>query len=319
MHIFLTILFFLCGLILIIFGGNVLVKNAIKISEITGIPEILVGATIVSLATTLPELSVTVFSSLDNVSSLAVGNAVGSVIFNLFFILGLCLYVSPQKVDTGNIKKNFYILFSTIVLLIVFGATNFLNVWTGIFLISICGYFFIMNIKNALKEVGKTEIVVYSVPKNYKKQLLLVVLGFFFGSSTIAVGAKALVVNGELLTKYMSLSEHVVGITFIAIGTSLPELVTAINGIRLKATNIAIGTTLGANILSTTLLLGTLSIINGGALRFDPAVTFFALPFILLSILIIYLPIAIKGKTYKTQGLILLMLFAAYYISLFLW
>ncbi len=318
MHIFLTIMFFLCGLILIIIGGNVLVRNAIKISEITGIPEILVGATIVSLATTLPELSVTVFSSLDNVSSLAVGNAVGSIIFNLFFILGLCLFVSPQKVDTRNIKKNFYILFSTIVLLIIFGATNFLNIWTGFFLISICIYFFIMNIKNALKEIGKTEIVVYSIPKNYKKQMFLIVLGFIFGSSTIALGAKALVIHGEALARLINLSEHVVGITFIAVGTSLPELVTAINGIRLKATNIAIGTTLGANILSTTLLLGTLSIINDGTLSFAPAITFFALPFILFSILIIYLPIAIKGKTFKSQGLILLILFILYYITLFL-
>lgn len=318
MHIFITIVLFTCGLILIVLGGNVLVKNAIKISEITGIPEVLVGATIVSLATTLPELSVTVFSSLDNVSSLAVGNAVGSVIFNLFFILGFCLFISPQKVDTRNIKKNFYILLFTIVALIIFGATKFLNIWSGIFLIAICAYFFIMNVKNAVKEIGQTEVVLYTIPANYKSQLLMVVIGFIFGSSTIAVGAKALVVNGELLTRFIGLSEHVVGITFIAIGTSLPELVTAFNGIRLKATNIAIGTTLGANILSTTLLLGTLIILNGGQLSFHPSITFFALPFILLSIFIIYLPIAIKGRTYKTQGVTLLILFFIYYLVLFL-
>lgn len=318
MNVFFTIFFFLTGLALIVVGGNILVKNAIRISEITGIPEVLVGATIVSLATTLPELSVTVFSSLDKVSSLAVGNAIGSVIFNLLFILGFCLVISPQKVDARNIKKNFYILFFTIFLLIIFGMFNIVNLFSGIVLFLICVCFFVININSALKDIGKTEVVTYNIPDNYKKQLFSVVLGFMVGSSIIAMGAKSLVVNGTVLTELAGISEHVVGVTFVAIGTSLPELVTAINGIRLKATNIAIGTALGANILSTTLLMGTLAILNSNAITFDPSITYLALPFILLAILIIYLPIAKRGKTFKLQGVFLLALFALYYLTLFL-
>lgn len=318
MKIFLYILFFAIGLVFIIFGGNTLVKNALKISKITGIPEILIGATIVSLATTLPELTVTVFSSAGNLSDLAVGNAIGSVLFNLLFIIGICLFFSPQKVDAKNIKKNFYILLCTIIFLFILGVFNLYNIITGLILVLTFIIFFIINIIDANQkvlieglEIHKTEII-----KNPKRELIKISLAFILGATFITFGAKLLVTHGENIAHVLGLSEHIIGVTIVAIGTSLPELVTAINSIKLKSTNIAVGNTFGANILSTTLLVGTTSMMSEN-LQVDNNITFIALPIILLSMLLIYIPIAKHGRTFKKQGLLLLTMFLIYYASLF--
>jgi len=318
MKIFLYILFFIIGLIFIIFGGNMLVKNALKISKITGIPEILIGATIVSLATTLPELTVTVFSSAGNLSDLAVGNAIGSVLFNLLFIIGICIFFSPQKIDAKNIKKNFYILFATIIFLFIFGSMNLLNVVTGLILVIAFVLFFIVNIFDANKKVLIEGLEIHQTPiiPHPKRELLKISFAFVLGSTFVTFGAKLLVTHGENIAHILGLSEHIIGVTIVAIGTSLPELVTAINSIKLKSTNIAIGNTFGANILSTTLLVGTTSIMSGN-LQMENNIIFIALPIILISMLLIYIPIAKYGRTFKKQGLLLLIMFIIYYSSLF--
>lgn len=318
MKIFLYILFFIIGLIFIIFGGNMLVKNALKISKITGIPEILIGATIVSLATTLPELTVTVFSSAGNLSDLAVGNAIGSVLFNLLFIIGICIFFSPQKIDAKNIKKNFYILFATIIFLFIFGSINLLNVVTGLILAIAFVLFFIVNIFDANKKVLIEGLEIHQTPiiPHPKRELLKISFAFVLGATFVTFGAKLLVTHGENIAHILGLSEHIIGVTIVAIGTSLPELVTAINSIKLKSTNIAIGNTFGANILSTTLLVGTTSIMSGN-LQMENNIIFIALPIILISMLLIYIPIAKYGRTFKKQGLLLLIMFIIYYSSLF--
>ena len=318
MKIFLYILFFIIGLIFIIFGGNMLVKNALKISKITGIPEILIGATIVSLATTLPELPVTVFSSAGNLSDLAVGNAIGSVLFNLLFIIGICIFFSPQKIDAKNIKKNFYILFATIIFLFIFGSINLLNVVTGLILVIAFVLFFIVNIFDANKKVLIEGLEIHQTPiiPHPKRELLKISFAFVLGATFVTFGAKLLVSHGENIAHILGLSEHIIGVTIVAIGTSLPELVTAINSIKLKSTNIAIGNTFGANILSTTLLVGTTSIMSGN-LQMENNIIFIALPIILISMLLIYIPIAKYGRTFKKQGLLLLIMFIIYYSSLF--
>ena len=318
MQIFLYTLSFIIGLIFIIYGGNLLVKTALKISHITGIPEILIGATIVSLATTLPELTVTVLSSAGNLSDLAVGNAIGSVLFNLLFIIGICIFFSPQKVDKNNIKKNFYILFLTTLFLLILGIFNLHSFLTGIVLILTFIIFFIINIISANKKILIEGLEIHKTPviKNPQKELFFVSLAFIIGATIITFGAKLLVTHGENIAHILNISEHIIGVTIVAIGTSLPELVTAINSIKLKSTNIAIGNTFGANILSTTLLIGTTSLMSGN-LSIDKNITFIALPLILISLLLIYIPISKHGKTVKSQGLLLLIMFLIYYSSLF--
>ena len=122
--------------------------------------------------------------------------------------------------------------------------------------------------------------------------------------------------NGSNLARILSISDHVIGVTIVAIGTSLPEVVTAISSIKHKCTSLAIGNTIGANILSSTLLVGTTAIISEKTLKFDSNITSFALPLLLVAMLLIYLPISKYNKTKKSQGIILLILSLIYYITL---
>lgn len=318
MILFFCILLFIIGLALIIIGGDILVKNSIKICKITGIPQILIGATILSLATTLPELCVTVFSSVGNLQSIAIGNAIGSVIFNLTFILGICLFFAPHKINRNSVTKNFLTLFFTIILIWIFALYNQLNKIFAIILLIIFICYFILNIIDANRRVLIENIRIEKVEEKVFKKLIPVTICFIFGASLITTGAKLLVDNGERIAQFFNVSEHVIGVVFIAIGTSLPELVTAISSIRLKSTNLAIGNTFGANILATTLLLGTSAMMSSDNLIFNPNITYFAIPIILIAMLITYIPIYKKNQTFRWQGLGLLILFLIYYISVFI-
>ncbi len=308
-------LLFVVGLVIIIFGGNWLVSSAVKISDITGIPQALIGATIVSLATTLPELNVTIFSSIGNMSELAIGNAVGSIIFNLTFIVGIVLLFTKNKISKSSLGTNFYIMFFTIVALYIFGLFNIITKVVGMLLITVFLLFFVNNIIDANRKEAVIETCKIVVPKEKVKSLWLVVLVFCISSFLVSLGAKLLVQNGAQIARLLSVSEHIIGVTIIAMGTSLPEVVTAISSIRQKSTSIAIGNTIGANILSGTLLVGLSAILEQNKLVMHDNIVHVALPMILISSLILYIPIAMNKKIYKVQGITLLALFVIYYIT----
>lgn len=313
----------LVGLVIIIFSGNFLVNNAIILSRITKIPEVMIGATVVSLATTLPELSVTIFSSIENADSLAMGNAIGSMVFNLTFIIGLCIAFLPQEIDAKNSKKNFIFLFVCLSLLFVIGSFNCMNIFYGIVLLIMCGYYLFSNFLDAKKRVSvdsvrllysrvSTEKVNFSKKDAFKALIKLII-----GSALVLVGAKVLISGCLKLAGEIGISHHIVGVTLVAIGTSLPELVTAISAIRKKATSIAVGNIIGANVLSCTLLVGATSVMNGGYLSFDKNITFFALPICAFSLLLLYLPIRKHNVTKRYQGILLLILGVIYYATVF--
>ncbi len=313
----------LIGLVIIIFSGNFLVNNAIILSRITKIPEVMIGATVVSLATTLPELSVTIFSSIENADSLAMGNAIGSMVFNLTFIIGLCITFLPQEIDAKNSKKNFIFLFVCLSLLFVIGSFNCMNIFYGIVLLIMCGYYLLSNFLDAKKRVSVDSVrLLYSKVSTEKvnfskKDAFKALIKLIIGSALVLVGAKVLISGCLKLAGEIGISHHIVGVTLVAIGTSLPEFVTAISAIRKKATSIAVGNIIGANVLSCTLLVGATSVMNGGYLSFDKNITFFALPICAFSLLLLYLPIRKYNATKRYQGIILLILGVVYYATVF--
>lgn len=313
MELFYSILLFCAGLGIIIFSGNWMVTNAVKISRITGIPEVLIGATIIALATTLPELNVTIFSAIDGVNDLAIGNAIGSIIFNLTFIVGIVMLFTKTPIKKSDLGNNFFIMFFAIIILFVFGILGILNRITGMILITIFLLFFINNIIDANKKETVIETYRLNVPKEKLGKLWQAVLFFCISSFFVSMGARLLVQNGEQLARLLSISEHVIGVTIIAVGTSLPEVVTAISSIKHNSTGIAIGNTIGANIMSCTLLVGMSAVLSPNGLIMHRNITTFAIPMILLSSLILYLPLLFNKKMHKLQGILLLLIFAVYY------
>lgn len=305
------------GLVVIIVSGNYLVNYAIKLSKITNIPEMMIGATVVSLATTLPELSVTIFSSIENANSMAVGNAIGSMVFNLTFIIGLSVLFLPQQIEVKSFSKNFKFLILCLILLFIIGSFNCMNYFYGILLLIMCGYYLAENFIRAKQHVLVETVVVTEKVVCSKKELLLTIVKLIISSMFVLMGAKALIEGCVDFAYRLNVSHHIVGVSVVAIGTSLPELVTAITSIRKKSTSIAIGNIIGANVLSCTLLMGASGVFNKGILSFDSNITFFALPLCFFALLVLYLPVRKNKKTSRVQGIILLSMFVVYYFISF--
>ncbi len=313
MELALSCILFVLALLIIIFSGNCMVSNAIKISDITGIPQALIGATIVSLATTLPELNVTIFSSLDGLSGLAIGNAMGSIIFNMTFIVGIVLCFTKNVIKRSSLGMNFYIMCFTLIVIMLFSMLDMMTKWVGMLLLTIFLLFFIHNIIDANRKEVVIDIYAMRARESKGGKLWLVILLFCISSFFVSMGAKILVQNGERIARILSISEHVIGVTIIAMGTSLPEVVTAISSIRQRSTSIAIGNTIGANILSSTLLVGISAILEPGRLVMHSNIIYVAIPLILISSIILLFAVR-KGK-YRLGGILLLILFVIYYAT----
>jgi len=313
MELAVSCVLFVLALLIIIISGNCMVSNAVKISSITGIPQALIGATIVSLATTLPELNVTVFSAMDGLTDLAIGNAIGSIIFNMTFVIGIIMLFTTNKIKYSAFGINFYIMIFVLVVIFITGILNIMNKWSGMLLLTIFLLFFIHNIIEANRKEENIDLFAIKKNKDKSGKLWLVIILFCLSSFFVSMGAKILVQNGERIARLLSISEHIIGVTIIAIGTSLPEVVTAISSIRQRSTSIAIGNIVGANILSSTLLVGISAILEPDRLVINNNILLIAIPLIIVSSLL--LMYGVKKNRYKTTGVLLLVMFVLYYIT----
>ncbi len=318
--IFFNVVFLVIGFIAIVMGGDMLIKASIKISKETGIPEIIMGATVVSIVTTLPELMVTLYSCVGDMPGIAIGNAIGSMVFNLSLIVGLCMLFVPQFLDSKLLTRNISILFISTTLFFFFVIDGDFISWQGIVLSSLFVVHFILSIFAAKKKVAvqRIKIAEKKTVAISKREMLKLVGLFIFAAATVSVGADLLVSSAESIAKSFNISDHIIGVTVIAIGTSLPDLSTAISSIRMKRTALAIGNTIGANIINSTLLVGISSLFQDGPIDINKNIIFFALPLLILSMLVIYIPVAIKKKTSRWQGVVLIIITIIYYLSLFL-
>ena len=244
---------FFIGLILICKGGDWFVDAASKISETLGIPKYVVGATIVSFATTLPELTVSVFASIDNHTTMSLGNAVGSIICNTGLILGLVALISPFKVDKKMFSSKSIILLVSVISLITLGINGSINRIDGILLLGLLSIYMYSNIKsvsNQSKSNEKLELNYCGNKKSSKHENLKIGLLFILGLIMMVVGSRLLVDNGVKIADFIGIPQGIVSLTVIALGTSLPELVSSLTAIKKKHHGISVGNILGANILN---------------------------------------------------------------------
>ncbi|HCJ01327.1 MAG TPA: transporter [Clostridiales bacterium] len=342
-EIVLALVLLFIGIALIVKGGDFFVDAASWIAEVSGLPPLLIGATIVSVATTLPELIVSIIATAGGSVDIAVGNAVGSVVANLGLIMAISLLFMPSKVNRKDyLFKSAVLVFSVINLLLIgfFGGmkdgNHILNVGLGILVLELFFLFLGENVYSALKlgkkpmangltedsngantdmapseEVPATEAEETPVKKD-KKTILINILKFIGGAGGIVGGAFLLVNNGEKLAKVAGVPEGIIAITLVAIGTSLPELVTTISAIVKKKSSISVGNIIGANILDMTLILPVCAMVSGGALIMPRQSVLLDLPFCLGLSLIAVVPMLITKRFRRWQGVALAVAYAAY-------
>lgn len=315
MDLLVTILLFAIGVLFVIKGGDYFVDAASWIAEVSGIPKLIIGATIVSVATTLPELLVSVIAATQGKVDMSIGNAVGSVTANIGLIMALSLMFMP-----GIIKRKEYLLKAILMLfaaliLIVCGFFGQVNIAFSLVMLVIFAVFLFENISEAKKTMASNRGEPKDSSLTDKKTILINIIKFGIGAVGIVWGADLLVDNGSELARLVGVSERIIGVTLVAVGTSLPELITTITAIAKKQSALSVGNILGANIIDLTLIMPLSAIISGQALPISAASAMIDLPACFVIGLIAILPAMVHSKFSRWQGFALLSIYAVYIVT----
>lgn len=331
MELFLTYLLFIVGVILIVKGGDWFVDGAVWVAEVTKIPKFIIGATIVSLATTLPEIIVSVIAAIDGHKLLAagnmiasqgkvgmaIGNGIGSVICNTAMILALSAVFMPTGIKRKDFAPKASLLITAVLTLFLFSLKGSLSIIGAVVLLLIFALYIFENVRAAKGNNAISSVTEEIRPEVTKKSLTVNVLRIVVGAAFIVLGSQLLVNNGSKIAVSWGVSEAIIGVTIIAIGTSLPELVTAIASIVKKQSSMSVGNVIGANVIDTTLILATCSFIYGGSLPVSTINMYLDFPVAILVSLIAVVPTIITKKFNRWQGIVLLAIYAGYlYMSI---
>ena len=324
-----AVLLFIVGLVLLIKGGDWFVDGATGIARRFHVPDLLIGATVVSIGTTLPEVMVSATSAVSGHGEIAYGNAIGSIICNTALIAALTIAVKPSKVDRKSLKTP-VLFFFIAALYYVFNAyvLGSFTRTSGLILLAVFVIYIGLNIYQVthMSETEKAAALADSeeMPEedggSMAKELLLLVVG----AALIAVGANLLVNNGTIIAQELGVPEAVIALTFVALGTSLPELVTAITSLAKGHGALSLGNVIGANLFNLVLVCG----VSISLAPFDvPANTTIAginsslimdIPVMLFVMLFLTIPALIRGKLSRVQGIILLLIYAAFCVAQFM-
>ncbi len=305
---------FVLGLLLIMFGGDQFVDSSIVISKKLGIPQIIVGATIVSLGTTLPEILTSTTAVLSGAGDMAAGNAFGSIVCNTALIAAITQLVRPTKgVERSSISWRSILFFVTYVLVAGVGlATGTIPRWLGVLLLLGFCVYAVLSVKFAGSEAAEAaneEEANGSVPVALITMVVCAALLFF--------GSKLLVNGGQVIAAKVGVPSGVIAVTFVALGTSLPELVTAITSLIKGYTDVSLGNIIGANTLNLLLVCGIPATIRGITIQ-QMNSFYMTAPFGLLVMLLLILPFWFKKRGYRLQGAALLVIYGVYCVMQFL-
>lgn len=316
---FVAVLLFIVGLLFLIKGGDWFVDGASALARRFHLPELLIGATVVSIGTTLPEVMVSTMSALSGHGEIAYGNAIGSVICNAALIAAITIAVRPGKVNpkTLRVPIAFFFAAAAIYYIAAYGMGRFTRPM-GLIMLAVFIVYMVANVlqmKNAPAEQAEDESELMPM---FKTLLLLVV-----GAALIAVGADLLVDNGTLIAQALGVPESVIALTFVALGTSLPELVTAITSLVKGHSDLSLGNIIGANVFNLVLVSGVsvtlapFTIPQSSILFGINSSLVLDLPVMLLVMLIMTVPALVRGKLFRAQGILLLCIYAAFCIVQF--
>ena len=308
------VLLFIVGLLFLIKGGDWFVDGASALARRFHLPELLIGATVVSIGTTLPEVMVSTMSALSGHGEIAYGNAIGSVICNAALIAAITIAVRPGKVDPKTLKMPvlFFFAAAAIYCVAAYGFGKFTRPMGFIMLAMFVAYMAanIHQMKNAPTEEHEEEEETMPLPR----MLMLLVLG----AVLIAMGANLLVDNGTLIDQALGVPERVIALTFVALGTSLPELVTAITSLIKGHSDLSLGNVVGANVFNLVLVSGVSVAL--APFTVPQSATIFGMnsslvleiPVMIAVMVLLTAPALVKGKLSRVQGVALLVIYAVF-------
>ena len=319
-----SVLLFAVGLVLLIKGGDWFVDGATGIAKRFNLPDIVVGATVVSIGTTLPEVMVSTTGALAGSGAMAYGNAIGSIICNTALIAAISITCNPGPVNVKSMKTPAIFFFCSAALYCF--ASYVLGEfprWLGFVMLGIFVVYMVLTVRNGMKnpDAAAEEEEGESKPKALWQELLLLVAG----AAVIAVGADLLVDHGQIIALELGVPETVVALLFVALGTSLPELVTTITSLKKGRASLGVGNVIGANVFNLVLVSGVAvslapfpvpmenELLNTG-LNMSLV---FEIPVMLGVMSLMIFPALLTKKLGRWQGILLLAIYAAFCVCQF--
>lgn len=310
MEVILSAVLLLIGLVMLCFGGNWLVNGGIGIAKKFRISNLVIGMTIVAFGTSSPELAASIAAAGDH-SAIILGNIVGSNIANVGMVIGVAAILAPLAIQKSVLRKEIPIMLGVAALLVLLSIDGELSQYDGILLLIGLGIFVVYTFRSALKQREKSKDDTNSGKNNvYLKSIGLIGIGIIL----LYIGAILTVDNAVVIASEFGLSETIIGLTVIAIGTSLPELITSIIAIRKGHSDIGIGNIIGSNIYNILMIMGVGASLGGVLITADIYVDYAIMIIFSLSLLI-----GLKTKIInRTMGIILAAGYGLYLITTFL-
>ena len=313
------VLLFIVGLLFLIKGGDWFVDGASALARRFHLPELLIGATVVSIGTTLPEVMVSTMSAVSGHGEIAYGNAIGSVICNSALIAAITIAVRPGKVDpkTLRVPVAFFFAAAAIYCVAAYAMGEFTRP-LGFVMLAMFVAYMVANVLQMKKAPAAAEAEAEAESAGEEMSLAKTLVLLVLGAVLIALGANLLVDNGTLIAQALGVPESVIALTFVALGTSLPELVTAITSLAKGHGALSLGNVIGANVFNLVLVSGVsvtlapFSIPQNSMLFGHNASLVLEFPVMFAVMLLLTVPALIKGRLSRPQGIALLCIYAAF-------
>lgn len=314
MALFIQLFILVAGFALLIKGADFFVDGASKIAGKFKIPQIVIGLTIVAFGTSAPEAAISINSAIHNNAGISIGNVLGSNIMNVLLILGITALIRNMKIKTTTFKyETPFVILITVVLLLLGLTGNNLTKIDGIillvFMVLFCVYLFFLSKKG--ENDAASEVPELKSTDTLPKLIILTVLGL----AAIVIGSDLTVKSATEIATFFGVDSRIIGLTVVAFGTSLPELITSVTAARKGNADIAVGNILGSNIFNILFVLGLASVISPSPLAFSQSFIFDAIVAIATMVLLLVLMIP-KKMLSKPSGLIMLASYAAYFTLL---
>ena len=309
-----NLIFFICGIVILLVSGDLLVRAAIAMSIKMKLSPMIIGLTVVAFGTSAPELLVGVEATWNGYTGLALGNIIGSNITNVLLILGVPALIIAIKNDDRELIKNYYFMLVATAVFISFLVLDEIKFWHGISLILFLILFIVQAIFYNIE--SKTNMTFEKTDPERKNLNIGMLLAFSaIGFLGLPVGAKILIISATNFAETFGVSEEVIGLTVVAVGTSLPELATSIVAAYRREVNLLLGNVIGSNMFNILGIAGTAALI--APLQLTDQIEFLSLTALILSSIVLA-PIIIWNKSIsRLIGIIFLLIYACYNVVLF--
>lgn len=300
------IIFIILGIYIVLKGADFLTDGAVSLAQRAGIPEMVIGLTVVALGTSMPELFVSLTSAIQGTTDLAVANVVGSNIFNVLLIAGAAAAVAPMTISKGTVRRDIPVAVVASLILLLFGIYGEINRWAGALFVLLLIIYMVYTVKTASPD-DQSDV------EDKKLTVFGAVIRLIGGLLFLVVGSSSFVSSATEVAATLGVSDAVIGLTIVAGGTSLPELATSVVAARKGQAAIAMGNVIGSCVYNILLIIGVTGLISpmviGGITPLDFGM-------MMLSMVLLWLFSFTKYKVERWEGFVMLALFVGYMVYL---